>query len=60
VTFEILEAGPRRIHTVRILKPRALPAPDAPLLLAAPNTEIPDKEEEAGRRANGIQGAKAA
>jgi magnesium and cobalt transporter len=56
VTFEILEAGPRRIHTLRILKPRALPAPDVPLLLAAP--EIP--EEEGRRRAGGVRDAKAA
>jgi CBS domain containing-hemolysin-like protein len=36
VTFEIMEAGPRRLHTVRILKPRALPTPDKPLLLEPP------------------------
>ncbi len=36
VTFEILEAGPRRLHKVRIFKQLALTAPDKPLLLAAP------------------------
>jgi magnesium and cobalt transporter len=58
VTFEILEAGPKRIHTVRILRPRALPAPEAPLLLAGPDTRTPD--EDGKRPANGTQGAKAA
>jgi len=37
VTFEILEAGPRRLHKVRIFKQLALTAPDKPLLLAAPD-----------------------
>jgi CBS domain containing-hemolysin-like protein len=37
VTFEILEAGPRRLHSVRILKQRALTAPEKPLLLPAPD-----------------------
>jgi magnesium and cobalt transporter len=36
VVFEILEAGPRRLHSVRILKQLALAAPDTPLLLPAP------------------------
>ncbi|MGO9486328.1 MAG: hemolysin family protein [Rhodomicrobium sp.] len=36
VTFEILEAGPRRLHSVRISKQLALAAPDTPLLLPAP------------------------
>ena len=35
VTFEILEAGPRRLHKVRIFKQLALTAPDKQLLLAA-------------------------
>ncbi len=56
VTFEILEAGPRRLHTVRISKHRSLPAPDTPLLLPAPNGEA------GGRVAghDGERGAKAA
>jgi magnesium and cobalt transporter len=36
VVFEILEAGPRRLHSVRILKQLALAAPESPLLLPAP------------------------
>lgn len=36
VTFEILEAGPRRLHKVRIFKQLVLAAPDKPLLLPAP------------------------
>ena len=36
VTFEIMEAGPRRLHKVRIFKQRALTAPDTPLLLPPP------------------------
>ncbi len=58
VTFEILEAGPRRLHTVRILKPRALPAPDVPLLLPAPESAPADDRN--GRTSNGVRGAKAA
>ncbi len=36
VTFEIMEAGPRRLHKVRIFKQLALAGPDTPLLLPAP------------------------
>ena len=36
VTFEIMEAGPRRLHKVRIFKQLALTAPDQQLLLTAP------------------------
>jgi CBS domain containing-hemolysin-like protein len=39
VTFEILEASPRRLYTVRICKQRALCAPEKPLLLPAPDGE---------------------
>jgi magnesium and cobalt transporter len=39
VTFEILEAGPRRLHTVRIAKQLVLAAPDTPLLLPSPEGE---------------------
>ncbi len=39
VTFEILEAGPRRLHTVRISKQRALGAPERPRLLPAPDEQ---------------------
>jgi CBS domain containing-hemolysin-like protein len=38
VTFEILEATPRRLHTIRILKPKALAAPETPLLLPPPES----------------------
>jgi CBS domain containing-hemolysin-like protein len=58
VTFEILEAGPRRLHTVRIMKQRALPAPDVPLLLPAPENSA--EEDRNSRRANSIRDAKAA
>jgi magnesium and cobalt transporter len=39
VTFEIMEAGPRRLHTVRIFKQRSLAGPEKPLLLPAPDGE---------------------
>ncbi|WP_164729995.1 hemolysin family protein [Rhodomicrobium lacus] len=39
VTFEIVEAGPRRLHTVRIFKQRGLNGPEKPLLLPAPEGE---------------------
>ncbi len=58
VTFEILEAGPRRLHTVRISKPLALAAPDAPLLLPPPESDADDKRGN-GRRSD-LQGARAA
>ncbi|MGO9544040.1 MAG: hemolysin family protein [Rhodomicrobium sp.] len=58
VTFEILEAGPRRLHTVRIRKPLALAAPDQPLLLAAPASELGD--EPGGRQGSRLHGARAA
>ncbi len=58
VTFEILEAGPRRLHTVRISKQLALAAPDTPLLLPAPENDR-DGEQSANRQA-GLGGAKAA
>jgi CBS domain containing-hemolysin-like protein len=58
VTFEILEAGPRRLHTVRISKQLALAPPDKPLLLAPP------EGEQAGQPPSGqkpdLHGAKAA
>src|SRR5262249_3564252 len=57
VTFEILEAGPRRLHKVRIFKQRCLPAPDAPLLLPSPNSEFANTP---GDRRNGLQGVHAA
>jgi CBS domain containing-hemolysin-like protein len=58
VTFEIMEAGPRRLHTVRITKPLALAAPDTPLLLPSPESE---REERPGNgRRNGVHGARAA
>ena len=58
VTFEILEAGPRRLHSIRILKQLSLPAPDAPLLLPAPESAQAAKPD--GRAGTGIHGAKAA
>jgi magnesium and cobalt transporter len=58
VTFEIVEAGPRRLHTVRISKQRALPAPEKPLLLGPPG------DGEAGAQPGspdaGLHGARAA
>lgn len=39
VTFEIVEASPRRLYTVRIFKQRSLCAPETPLLLPAPDAE---------------------
>ncbi len=39
VAFEILEAEPHRLHSVRILKQLALAAPETPLMLPAPDGE---------------------
>lgn len=50
VTFEILEAGPRRLHSIRISKQLALEAPDTPLLLPAPESEQGSKPGERARR----------
>ncbi len=36
IVFEIVDAGPRRLHTIRIFRQKALPSPDAPILLAPP------------------------
>jgi len=58
VTFEILETGPRRLHSVRISKHLALAAPDTPLLLPAPESE-PDGEHGNSRQ-TGLRGARAA
>jgi CBS domain containing-hemolysin-like protein len=58
VTFEILEAGPRRLHSIRILKQLSLGAPVAPLLLPAPQSGEAGKPD--GRPATGIHGARAA
>ena len=57
VTFEVLEAGPRRLHTIRIYRQRALPAPDTPLLLPAPDQE-PGTERP--QESSGVRDAKAA
>lgn len=46
VTFEIVEAGPRRVHTVRIFKQRSLAAPEQPLLLPAPEGEPPPSADD--------------
>jgi magnesium and cobalt transporter len=54
VTFEIVEAGPRRLHTVRISKQRALAGPGKPLLLEPPEGEQPSSEQ------TGLSGARAA
>jgi CBS domain containing-hemolysin-like protein len=54
VTFEILEAGPRRLHTVRISKQHALGAPDTPLLLPPPENGLD------GEPGGSLHGAKAA
>ncbi len=45
VTFEVLEAGPRRLHSIRITKPAALAAPDTPLLLPGPDSERDGKAD---------------
>jgi magnesium and cobalt transporter len=45
VVFEIMEAGPRRLHSVRILKMPALAAPDTPLMLPAPEAGQTSKAE---------------
>ena len=59
VSFEILEAGPQRLHKVRISKQqRTLAAPDAPLLLPSPETASGGEPNR--RRGNGIRGARAA
>ena len=53
VTFEIMEAGPRRLHKVRIFKQLALTAPDKQLLLTAPEDGLapePIKEDGAALR----------
>lgn len=51
VTFEILEASARRLHSVRIAKQRSLEAPDAPLLLPAPEGEPSNGGTARGARA---------
>ncbi|MGA7326500.1 MAG: hemolysin family protein [Rhodomicrobium sp.] len=48
VTFEIVEAGPRRLHTVRISKQRTLPSPETPLLLPSPDDESSNSGGETG------------
>lgn len=53
-TFEILEASPRRLHSVRVAKQRALEAPDAPLLLPAPEN---DKDSGNGGTHRGARAA---
>ena len=58
MTFEILEAGPRRLHTVRIFKQLALTAPEKPLLLPAP--EDGGEPESIGRNDAVLRDAKAA
>ena len=57
LTFEVLEAGPRRLHTVRIHKQRALPAPDTPLMLPAPDAE---PAPESPKESSALRDAKAA
>ncbi len=54
ITFEILEAGPRRLHTVRISKHRSLAAAGKPHMLPAPESEPSDKPD------GGLHGARAA
>jgi CBS domain containing-hemolysin-like protein len=58
VTFEILEAGPRRLHSIRISKQLTPGAPDAPLLLPAPDSEF-DGKTDTGPDAR-IRGVRAA
>jgi CBS domain containing-hemolysin-like protein len=58
VTFEIVETGPRRLHTVRILKQRAIAGPEKPLLLPAPEPER--SAENGGDGKTDLQDARAA
>ncbi len=58
VTFEILETGPRRLHSVRISKHLALAAPDTPRLLPAPESQ--QDGEQGNNRHPGLRGARAA
>ena len=58
VTFEIMEAGLRRLHKVRIFKQLALTAPDKQLLLAAP--EDGAEPESIGRDGAALRDARAA
>ncbi len=58
MTFEIMEASPRRIHTVRIFKQLVLSAPDKPLLLAAP--EEGAEQESIKKDGAALRDAKAA
>jgi magnesium and cobalt transporter len=58
VTFEILEAGPRRLHTVRILKQRALPPPDKKLRQPGPGGEMSGNAEN--ENSSNLHGAQAA
>ena len=58
VVFEILEAEPHRLHSVRISKQLTLAAPDTPLLLPAPDGEQAGKA--GGHREPAAHGARAA
>ncbi len=58
VTFEILEARPHRLHSVRVSKLRSLAAPETPLLLPAPDGELPAKA--GGHREPAVRDARAA
>jgi magnesium and cobalt transporter len=53
VVFEVLEAGPRRLHSVRILKQPALAAPGKPLLLPAPEAGQPASPDTAAKKPSG-------
>ncbi len=57
VTFEIVEAGPRRLHTVRISKQRTLPSPEKPLLLPSPNEESSNGGRETGSHGGAAKAA---
>lgn len=54
VTFEILEAGPRRIHKVRIRKQLSLPSPDAG---EGPALQLPPPDAHDGPRGAKARGA---
>ncbi len=57
VTFEILDAGPRRLHSVRILKQRALSAPEKPLLLTSPEAVNENSAKKLGSSLGGVKAA---
>lgn len=58
VTFEILETGPRRLHTIRIFKQRSIAVPETPLTPPASGPKDADSSESSGSAA--LRASKAA